>query len=200
MPPPSKYSLIFFLLTTVGAVRADTLPRDILTQLPSGYDVLTYVSGDLNRDRLPDYLIALHKKSEARFGERQGRAPRRPLMIFVQNSDGRFRLAKRNDHVIYAINEGGQCDPFLDGSEGMVIKGLYFTVQNGVACGAHWTDFITFRYVPKSDNWIFHNRIIESWRLNDGSDPDADALVLQNRSIEKGSGKTPIAFESYRPR
>ncbi|CAG9202720.1 hypothetical protein BVI434_180056 [Burkholderia vietnamiensis] len=39
--------------------------------------------------------------------------------------------------MVLRANDGGQCDPFEDGYDGLAVKGRYFTVQNGVACGAH---------------------------------------------------------------
>lgn len=195
-----KCILAFALLTTFQAECADALPKNIWDQLPLGYGVLTYVSADLNNDHLPDYLVALHKKNEELIAKKAGRAPRRPLLLFIQSNPGKFKLAKRNDFVIFAIDEGGQCDPFENGMDGLAVKGKYFTVQNSVACGAHWTDFFTFLYMPELHDWIFHSRITESWILNNDTDPNADALVLQNGSVTKGSRKMPILFENYRPR
>ena len=151
------------LLSGVCATaQAESLPKNIAGQIPAGYAVLSYKSGKLNDDKLEDFLVALHKADEKTIAEKTGKAPRRPLLLFVQNSDGTYTLAKRNDHVIFAVDEGGQCDPFEDGEEGLAIKNHYFTIQNSVACGSHWTDFITFRYDLKLRDWIFHKRISET--------------------------------------
>lgn len=182
---------------------ADSLPQSISTLIPSGYGVLLHMHGDLNNDGRVDYLVALHKVNEQGIVSKTGTAPRRPLVIFLQNADGTFALARRNDHVIFAADQGGQCDPFEEFGEdasGLVIKGDYFTVQNSVACGAHWTDYITFRYVAKLRDWAFHKRIVEGWVLNNRSDPDADALVPGHRKVFTAKGKPVILFESYRTR
>ncbi|WP_098495898.1 hypothetical protein [Collimonas sp. PA-H2] len=159
--------------------------------------MLSFKSGELNDDKLEDFLVAIHKTDEKTIADKTGKAPRRPLLLFVQNTDGTYTLARRNDHVIFAIDEGGQCDPFEDGEEGLAIKNHYFTIQNSVACGAHWTDYITFRYEPKMQDWIFHKRVSESWVMNNSNDPNADALILGNRRLESGKGKLPVPFEKY---
>jgi len=193
-----KHALLFTLLFgAFAAAQAASLPKNIISQIPAGYTVLSYKGGELNDDKLEDFLVAIHKADEKVIAEKAGKAPRRPLLLFVQNADGTYTLAKRNDHVIFAADEGGQCDPFEDGEDGLVIKNHYFTVQNSVACGSHWTDFITFRYEPRMHDWIFHKRVSENWVMNNSNDPNADALVLENRRVENGKGKPPVPFEKY---
>ncbi len=193
-----KNAFLFTLLCGVFAsAQAASLPKNIIGQIPAGYEVLSYKSGQLNDDKLEDFLVAVRKADEKDIAEKTGKAPRRPLLLFVQNADGSYTLAKRNDHVIFAVDEGGQCDPFEDGEEGLAIKNHYFTVQNGVACGSHWTDYITFRYEPKMHDWIFHKRISETWVMNNSKDPNAGALIPGNRWLESGKGKPPVPFEKY---
>jgi hypothetical protein len=193
-----KRAVLFsMLLSVLAAAQAASLPKNIAGQIPAGYTVLSFKSGELNDDKLADFLVALRKADEKAIADKTGKAPRRPLLLFVQNADGTYTLTKRNDQVIFAADEGGQCDPFEDGEDGLAIKDHYFTIQNSVACGAHWTDYITFRYEPKLHDWIFYKRISENWVMNNSSDPNADALVLGNRHIENGKGKPLVTFEKY---
>lgn len=176
-----------------------TLPTNIVQQLPKGYKVMTYLAGELNEDKLLDYLVVASKKNEQATFEKTGAGSPRPLFIFIQSKNGTFLPVKRNDDVVFAINAGGQCDPFDDSDERLVIARHYFTVQNSVACGQHWDDFITFRYDMKRNNWLFHQRSSESWRLNDSDDPKADALVSDSANVTKANPKKPILFETYKP-
>ena len=108
-------------------------------------------------------------------GPRLGTAPARPLLIFEWRDKG-FVLVGRNDAVVLKADEGGQCDPFLDGGGTIAVKGRFFTVENGVACGQHWTDFVTFRLDDRV-GFVFDNERSESWSMNASNDPDAEALV-----------------------
>jgi len=196
----NKYKLcafLFFFLNMWTLAHSAVLPANIAKQLPVGYTVLTFKSGDFNNDKRTDYIVVVHKETEQKMVERKQPAPRRPLLAFIQNSNGAFNLVARNDHVVFAVDEGGQCDPFLDGEEGLAVKGAFFTVQNSVACGHHWTDYITFKYSREFNNFIFHKRIFENWVLNPSDDPDADALVLENRSVTTGKQKH-ILLQNYR--
>jgi hypothetical protein len=95
-------------------------------------------------------------------------------------------------------DEGGQCDPFTDsGDSGLAIKDRYFTVQNGVACGAHWTDYITFHYDAKQHDWLFHNEIARSWSFNPSR--SGDALLEDPAHVTKADRNHAITFEAWRP-
>lgn len=194
-----RLMVLLGLLTSATLSLAATLPPSISPQLPKGFVVFTFLNGDLNNDKKPDYLVVVHKADEEEITKQTETAPRRPLLVFIQNTDGSYRLAVRNDAVVYAINEGGQCDPFMDGEDGLAIKGAYFTVQNGVACGQHWTDFITFKYSPTLNNWVFHKRIFENWIMNPSTKADAEALILDSHKVISGKRDQPVLFQNYQP-
>ncbi len=188
--------LYAMLLVASGFSLAQSLPMNILKQIPGNYTVLAYEGGLLNADKLVDFIVVLHKPNEESRGNNV--SPPRPLLIFIHNTDNSFKLAKRNDHLVFKFDEGGQCDPFTDSDEGLAISKRYFTVQHSVACGQHWTDYITFRFAPELQDWVFHKRISESWVLNTSTGPNADALILGGREMISAKGKAPILFEKYR--
>lgn len=175
------------------------LPTDIERQLPTGYEVMTFQPSDFNKDGKVDYVVVVSDINEKHAVAQGDTAPRRPLLVFIQGDKGRFPLTARNDDVVFAADEGGQCDPFLDGGEGLAVKGVFFTVQNSVACGSHWSDYITFRYSTKHRNFIFHKRIFESLDFNHSSTPSADALVPGKRSVTNANKKKPIMLSAYKP-
>jgi hypothetical protein len=194
----SKYfqRCVFFLSIAVSTLcEAESLPNAISKQLPFGYVVLKYVIADFNQDGKNDYLIVVHRANEEKISAQGVSAPRRPLLVFLQNLNGGFDLLARNDKVVYAVDEGGQCDPFLDDENGVVAKGIFFTVQNSVACGNHWTDYITFKYSSDRHGFVFHKRIYENWVMNDS--PNADAFVLGKRIVSSGKKNTPIGLSEY---
>lgn len=194
-----RLMLLVGLLGSATSTLATTLPPSITPLLPKGFVVFTFLAGDLNNDKKPDYLVVAHKPDEEEIAKQTETAPRRPLLVFIQNADGSYGLTARNDAVVYAINEGGQCDPFMDGEDGLAMKGAYFTVQNGVACGQHWTDFITFKYSPTLNNWVFHKRIFENWIMNPSTKADAEALILDSHKVISGKRDQPVLFQNYQP-
>ena len=179
------------IVISAANTRAEGLPSSVLKKTPPGYILLKYASGNLDSDSLRDYLVVMHKAEEANV-QSPHYAAERPLLIFIQTSDGNFKLARRNDEVVFRLDEGAQCDPFLDGGYGgITIRYPYFTVENGVACGQHWTDYITFKYDPKLKDWLFHRRIYEV--SFDPGNPNGK----EKRTVHRGLIHRKIPFEKY---
>ena len=174
------------LCFAAGAASAADLPNEIVKQLPRGYAVLASIQAPVEGGHL-FYVVALGSN----------RASARPLLVFERRPDGGYGLAGRNDDVVLRADDAGLagngCDPFEDGH--IVAKGPYLTVENGVACGAHWTDYVTFRFDPQLRGYAFDNWRFQSWKLNPSNAPDADALIPDiNRVVRTPKGrKTPFA-------
>ncbi|VWC97413.1 hypothetical protein [Burkholderia lata] len=183
--------LPFVLLPLLAALslnaRAGDLPKSIAAQLPSGFQpLLAHAGPELDNGR-HSFLVVVHRAVDTR----EQPSPR-PLLIFEEQADHAFRLVARNDQVVLRANEGGQCDPFdpEDAADnGFAIKGRYFTVQNFVACGQHWSDYVTFRYDPHTHGWLFSNRIVtESFPLDDQPD---------HVTVTRADAHRPVSFGQW---
>ncbi|WP_241303794.1 hypothetical protein [Burkholderia stabilis] len=183
------FPLLLPLLTAWPAgARADTLPKPIAAQLPPGYQPLLAQAGPDLGDGRHGFLVVVHRAVDTR----EQPSPR-PLLIYEEQADHAFRLAARNDQVVLRANEGGQCDPFdpEDAADnGLSVKGRYFTVQNFVACGQHWTDYVTFRYDPRTHGWVFSNQIVtESFPL-DGKPDEV--------TVTRADAHRPVSFSQWK--
>ena len=188
---------ILTFIVTPSHSKEPALPQDIVRQIPAGYEAMTSKSSDFNGDGKADYVIVVSNKSEARLLAGGSPAPKRPLLVFIQGEASKFSLESRNDEVVFVADAGGQCDPFMNGDEGLAAKGPFFTVQNAVACGEHWTDFITFRYSTELRRFVFHKRVFESMIFNSSNDPGAAALIPGKRSVVNASKSKPILLNAY---
>jgi len=170
---------VVILLLSIALTAASSgkkAPTGIVNQLPSGYEVIASARVEPEQARRQFVIVALARRNEDQLRQSVNGAPARPLLIFEQKG-GRFILVGRNDSIVMPADHGGQCDPFLDGDAKIATKGPYFTVENGVACGQHWTDYITFRLDDRTEGFIFDNERQEDWELNPNNNPDAEALV-----------------------
>lgn len=193
-----KTTAYLVLLLAATTANAESLPKDILTQLPKGYEVMSFSAGELNDDKFTDYLVVTQIQNEEAIFRKSGEGLPRPLYIFIQNPNKTFSMTKKNSEVVFAMVQGGQCDPFEDGMEGLVIKNHYFTVQNSVACGQHWNDFVTFKYETKLKNWVFHKRTSQSFNLADTDNGDGE-LAENKLHVTKANPSKPIIFDQYKP-
>lgn len=178
---------------------AAALPPELSAHLPAGYTLIQAVDSDVNGDGRRDYLLALRRADEAAQIAAGKDAPQRLLLVLMHTADGRFVEAARNAQVIFKADDGGQCDPFDDDGQGLVAKGAYFTVQNGVACGQHWIDYITFRYDRTQRAVLFHVRIIEDWVTNPDAGRDGEALRLSRHEVIKADPRKPVSLSAYSP-
>lgn len=184
---------ILVLVFEYSYAQSLSLPRDIIKQIPSGHVVMTFASSDFNGDGKVDYVVVARVKREDEIlSSLRGPAPNRPLLVFIQDEAGKFILKSRNDEVVFNGRMALQCDPFKD-QGGLVAKGPFFTVEHTVACGQHWTDFITFRYSSKLRNFIFHKRVSESWNPLESE----EYHVLS--SVTKADKRRPVLLDEYTP-
>ena len=192
--------VVWLVLVATGAL-AGGLPAAVSRQFPAGYTVLAVARGRLTGGVRDDYFVVLSRPDddpEAPIGG--GTAPARPLLLFRARADGVYVLAGRNDDVVMRHDQGGQCDPF-DPEQGLVTKGAYVTVQNEVACGNHWADYVTFRYDRSRGELLFDSEIYHSWKFNPSEAPDAEALVADGPpSVERADPRHPVAFSVWRSR
>ncbi|MCC5088683.1 hypothetical protein [Xanthomonas campestris] len=192
-------AMVLATAMATGPCAAAALPPELSAHLPAGYTLIQAVDSDLNGDGRRDYLLALRRADEAAQIAAGKDAPQRLLLVLIHTDDGRFVEAARNAQVIFKADDGGQCDPFDDDGQGLVAKGAYFTVQNGVACGQHWTDYITFRYDRTQRAVLFHVRIIEDWVTNPDAERDGEALRLSRHEVIKADPRKPVTLSAYSP-
>ena len=189
------FALLGLVIPAAG-IGAPVVPPGVARQLPVGYEVLSSVRMTIAQPNRILQIIAIGRRGESSISPVQN-AHARPLLIFEWRANT-FVLVGRNDAVILQADEGGQCDPFLDREGTIAVKGRFFTVENGVACGQHWTDFVTFRLDGRA-GFVFDNERSESWSLNSSNDPDAEALVRDGpQEVRRSRPGRVIPFALWR--
>lgn len=184
------------LLALSSTATATTVPADVLKQLPlSDEDIISSASLSVSPNRT-FLLVATAWKTEAQLGPQPWL--NRSLRIFERLPTKSYRLVARNDDVILtpfdAGGAGNGCDPFEGRT--IAVKGAYFTVENGIACGAHWTDFVTFRFDQRADAFVFDNWRVQTWSMNPSNDPNAEALVSDGQKVVR-AGRRLVRFEDW---
>jgi hypothetical protein len=190
--------LLLAMAQSSAAWEPVAMPAAVRAKIPAGHVArVAACSQTLDPPRIICIVVAAHPDEG-----RQPRSARRaapPRLLLVYRLVGHTAtLIARNDRVVLQRDEGGQCDPVEDAGA-IAIKGRFFTLESGVACGQHWTDFTTFRFDPKGNTIVWHNRIFESW-LNDNTGPDAEALVSDGRKVTRADPKRPVTLAAYVPR
>jgi hypothetical protein len=192
IPIGFRFAAAAFALALPSVASGAAVPKEIQRQLPQGYFVMTSTTSSVGSHRF--VVVALRSRKEldsSSYFASADRAPARPLLIFEQSARGGYLLAGRNDDVILRADDAGiagnGCDPF--GERTIAVKGVYFTVEHAVACGAHWTDYVTFRFDAHLGGFVFDNWRVESWSRNTSNDPSAEALVSDGQKVLRAKGR-----------
>jgi len=173
----------------------ENIPAALKQFIPAGYSVLTLSSGDANLDKLPDYILVLKNNAQDTLSNApEGKPSLRPLLLITGTGDGRFVLAARNDKAVECYDCGGVFDdPFMN----TVIKNGYFTIEHGVAGGVHWESFTTFKFDKARSDWFLYKDHYTSYKLNDDTDEDAEALVTDVDKLRTVKDFGDLRFTDY---
>ena len=138
-----------------------TPPPALTGFVPEHYMILDTAAGDLNLDEYPDMIMVLKKNGEDSTSDVINHPEKRPLFVLIGQPDHSYKLAARNDNVVYCIDCGGMMgDPFMN----IVIKNGYFSVEHFGGSGWRWTRIVTFKFSPADNNWYLYRDGHESFR------------------------------------
>lgn len=178
---------------THGAIQASERRTP---QGPPGHHAIASATMKAGVPKRSFVVVAYAVDDEGGYGI--GDAPPRPLVVY-EIVKGIPKTITRNDHVVMGRDEGGQCDPFDSEDAGghIVSRGRWFTVENGVACGSHWTSYVTFRLDDRA-GFVFDNLRSESWILNRDPKKDGDALIRrQPTRVVRGDPRKPVPLSAW---
>ncbi|HVX50514.1 MAG TPA: hypothetical protein VHB48_10160 [Chitinophagaceae bacterium] len=164
-----KYSLIFLFFLFIYFSAGAQL-KSLNEFIPQGFTILDTASGDLNRDSITDMVLILQNRYE-----NFNTDTTRPLLLLQGCGNELYKLLARNDSVVLCFGCGGiYGDPY----NGIVIKHGYFSIQHLGGSGWRWTRIITFRYIPKTKQFILHRDAGEYWHV---SDPSKTTGIINNK-------------------
>lgn len=171
------------------AIRSETLtelPAELKEFIPAGYSFLSGEKGNLNLDKRADIVVVLKKDNEKETSDVIDHPEKRPLLIFLGQSDGSYKLAARNDNTVYCVDCGGIFgDPF----ESLTITNGNFSVNHYGGSNWRWTRIISYKYSPADKNWYLFKDGSESFHT---SNPDK---VITKIKTVKNFGK--VSFDQF---
>jgi hypothetical protein len=166
-----RYVLLMILLISTGIAFGQS---SVLSKIPAsgstlqafipvGYDTIETVEGDLNKDNVNDYAIALKSTSEENYDPSVDTTelPAR-LLVVVLGQKGGYKLGAKSDKAIMCMQCGGVFgDPF-SGIE--ITKGILIVSHYG---GSAWKWSYThkFRY-QQNDFYLIGETEHSFWGVN----------------------------------
>ncbi len=177
--------LLFILLFSeiAFAQKTEKLPTEINAFIPAGFEVLDFAQGDINNDKLTDYLLVCKSKKEAE----DGGLPR-PILLILQDANKKYKIAKRSDKIIMCAGCGGiMGDPF----SGIEIKDGSFVIQHYGGSSWRWSKDASFRFDVSTKNWLLSSEKNITFHA---SEPEKTA---REYSIPENEFLIPKTFDTY---
>jgi len=159
---------------------------DLAGFIPTGYTILDTVSGDLNRDAIPDMILILKRPDEDSLSEISDTDIQRPLLILIGQPDRSYKLAARNDSAVNCVKCGG---PMGDPYQETVIKNGYFSNEYYGGGWHRWSRTVTFKYVKTDNAWYLHKDGHLDFAAADVDSTEKDTTYIY---FEKDFGKVPF--------
>lgn len=174
------------LMATESNETPINVPKEVTTFIPTGYSILNFTKGDLNRDKWDDAILILKKKDEQRLADINDSLTHRPLYILIGNRDGTYQKVAENNNSVLGVNDGGMMgDPF----QGVTIKNGYFSVEHYGGSSWRWTHIVTFKYNTKKKSWFLHKDGGDSFHSSNPNKMESKVSTVKDFGVVK--------FEDY---
>lgn len=183
--PPTMHKLFIAFVLVIESLslhsQAPIIPPEVDPFIPTGYEVLDYVAGDLNGDKKKDGILILRTPGEDSVMEEE--LPR-PLIVLIRQGDGKLKQVLRNDKAIMCCHCGGV---FGDPYEGIQVfdKGFNFSFYGG--SNWRWAYTYEFVYRPLKKNWFLVKESQSNFNSGDPEGTMKDAMIYETEL-----GETPL--------
>jgi hypothetical protein len=158
----------------------------------SGLELKDSVSGDLNKDSLPDLILLFSSRKSESKPAADTVAPR-PLVILVGTGEGGFQQVAVNWNAVLCETCGNRLsDPYAK----IVIKDGFFSLEHAASDTAMgWKRVTTFKYADSLKTWFLNRDGMISWNAAGEGEKPFEYHVIKTR---KDFGQIPIdSFDIY---
>lgn len=137
--------------------------------IPSGYSLITFGKGDLNKDNQKDDLVLWLKGPGDHFR----------IQLLLQNKDGSYTSSAFNQ-VLFPYNE----NYYNKENQRIAVKDGFFTLEQRVGNGEDFDHrYLTFKYDAAANKWFLHRYDCEHYT---GMNPQPDKNVTHLTAKEFG--------------
>ena len=155
----TKWNSCFFLAICFLCITSVSQGQSLSSFIPKNYAILDTSYGDFNMDGKLDALLVLKVKGESDTSNAD-----RPLLILEGIDKDKYKLAGRNDHVVFCASCGGSMgDPY----QALTVDKNSFSVMLYGGSAWRWTQTITFAYETDKHQYVLQSDKGESFNSTD---------------------------------
>lgn len=164
--------LVFLLFFQTGArIDAAKLPKTAATVnefVPRDWEVEAQVSGDLNRDSIPDLAVTLIEKMPVKVDKDELPERARALLILLKTADGQFSRAALADKVLLCARCGGAFYGLAEAPTTVEINNGVIIITQDYGSREITKETYRFRYDPESNRFAFIGVDLDSYDRANG--------------------------------
>ena len=150
--------------------QSKALPAEAKSFVLKGYEMMDYVTGDLNGDKRADAILILKVKGEDTVNDDANR----PFIILIRQPNGKLKSERRNDSAIMCYHCGGV---FGDPYESTSIENNGFTLNFYGGSNDRWGYTYFFSYDAKTKNWALIKEKDVSYRSTDPENTTQETTI-----------------------
>jgi hypothetical protein len=179
--------ILFIIIVSIaqGAnAQEKMLPVEAKPFVAKGYEMMDYISGDLNGDKKPDGILILKVLGEDTASMED---IVRPFIILTRQANGKLKQEKRNDNLVLCRQCGGV---FGDPYDNTSITPNGFSIDFYGGSSWRWGSTYRFAWKPAKKNWYL---VYEKQTSFQSGDPENTTKEVEIEETELGD----MTFEDY---
>jgi hypothetical protein len=132
------------------------IPEEVLPFITSPYKVYRFVEGDLNGDKLQDYIVVLVNTADL---EEYNEEAKLPVLLLTRQKNNQLELSQKHEELLpyeYVAYSSTHSADIAIGSTGPGFTVTY-RVQGGTASGVWQESRVYFTYSKKQKDWLLES-------------------------------------------
>lgn len=173
--------------------------------VPRGWEVEAQISGDLNRDSIPDFAVTLVEQMPANSDKNDPPERQRALLILFKASDGKFNRAALADKVLLCTRCGGAFYGSAETPTTVEITNGVIIVTQDYGSREITKETYRFRHDPESNRFAFIGVDLDSYDRANGQTLKESTnfltgvkLITKGRMAENSDKETTVSKTSQR--
>ena len=149
-----------------------------------GFQIESTTQGNLNADKLPDFVVVLRATKPEDEGSGVPGAFRRRVALVLSRGYPRLELATCNDKIIECTDCGGM--GVGDPHQGVTIRYPYLIFESLYGAWTKNAIAVTFKHSRRQHRWLLHEVYINTYSPSDHNhdgEPDSEEEVLTARNF-----------------
>jgi len=199
------FLLSFQAKSPIDAAKLPQMAESVSDFVPAGWTIEAEMSGDLNRDFIPDLAVTLVEQMPANADQENPPERQRALLILLKTTDGKFNRAGLATKLLLCTRCGGAFYGVVETPVNVEIKNGVLIVKQEYGSRELTQETYRFRYEAESGRFLWIGADLRGYDRMTGEAQSESTnfltgvkLTTRTRTNEKTGKDTVVANQSQR--